>query len=89
MHALRRTVRKLRAAGRGHVRLRALPAAPAQAPLRRGGEGDEEPGAVRAGELLIAADGSPSMTTWGNVIMPVSWTSSARPSGSLARLTSV
>ena len=28
------------------------------------------------------------MTTWGKVIMPVSCTSSARPSGSLARLIS-
>ena len=29
------------------------------------------------------------MTTWGNVIIPVIRTSSARPDGSFARLTSV
>ena len=86
-------VRKLRAAGRGTYvcercqprprRRRCCSAAARQ--LRRAGE---RPSRSASSSSRKPPSGSPSTTIWGNVIMPVRRTSSARPSGSLARLIS-
>ena len=75
------------------LRVRALPAAPARArsrraprPRRRARPGRPRDRARRAPDSRRRS--RPSITTWGNVIIPVRRTSSARPSGSLARLIS-
>ena len=81
------------------LRLRALPAAPApRRRARRPARAAAAQAASSSGSLpeRSAASSSwkppsvsPSITIWGKVIMPVFSESSARPSGSLARLISV
>ena len=94
--ALRHDDREDRRGRPRHVRLRALPAAPARgagagaSPRRAQARAAPRAGRPprRPSSSVEAADQAVADDTCGKLIIPVFWTSSTRPAGSLVRLTS-
>ena len=81
---------KMVVAGRGtYVCESCQPRPRRRAPLRRRAARPSRPVVGRGLDSLKPPSSSPSMVTWGKLIMPVRCASSTRPAGSLARLISV